>query len=183
MLTAKAPQAVIGGNHVGAELLAKMVVDKFRYHLPEYRQVKQYADLGLKLPTSTINDWMHAVAAKLDPVYEAQRKEVLQGDYLQIDEVPWNIIDRPGKQRKGYAWQFLDSRPDSHGLYFLYLNGSRAGTIPRAELRNFRGAIQTDGNHPAYFGCLGDLSYHNRVSTTHYRYFIIATPHSQYLRH
>ena len=28
-----------------------------------------------------------------------------------------------------------------------------------------------------------DLSYHNRVSTTHYRYFIIATPHSQYLRH
>ena len=28
-----------------------------------------------------------------------------------------------------------------------------------------------------------DLSYHNRVSTTHYRYFIIATPHSQNLRH
>ena len=27
------------------------------------------------------------------------------------------------------------------------------------------------------------LSYHNRVSTTHYRFFIIATPHSQYLRH
>ena len=142
---AKAPQAVIGGNHVGAELLAKIIIDKFRYHLPEYRQVKQYADLGLKFPTSTINDWVHAVAAKLDPVYEAQRKEVLQGDYLQIDEVPWNIIDKPGKQRKGYAWQFLDNRPESHGLYFLYLNGSRAGTIPRAELRNFKGAIQTDG--------------------------------------
>ena len=111
---AKAPQAVIGGNHVGAELLAKIVTDKFRHHLPEYRQVRQYADLGLKLPASTINDWVHAVAAKLDPVYEAQRKEVLQGDYLQIDEVPWNIIDKPGKQRKGYAWQFLDNRPDSH---------------------------------------------------------------------
>ena len=25
------------------------------------------------------------------------------------------------------------------------MNGSRAGTVPRAELRNFRGAIQTDG--------------------------------------
>ena len=31
--------------------------------------------------------------------------------------------------------------------------------------------------------CGGDLSYHNRVSTTHYCFFIIATPHSQYLRH
>lgn len=142
---AKAPQAVIGGNHVGADMLAQMVIDKYRYHLPEYRQVKQYADLGVKLPTSTLNDWMHAVASKLDPVYEALRNDIRSSDYLQTDEVPWRIVDTPGKSRKGYAWQFLDSRPESHGLYFLYMNGSRAGSVPRAELRDFHGAIQTDG--------------------------------------
>ena len=142
---AKAPVAVIGGNHVGADMLAQIVIDKYRCHLPEYRQVKQYADLGVKLPTSTINDWVHRVAGKLEPLYEALRKDILSGDYLQIDEVPWRIIDQPDKSRKGYAWQFLDNRPESHGLYFLYLNGSRAGEIPRAELRNFHGAIQTDG--------------------------------------
>lgn len=142
---APAPKAIIGGNHAGADMLAQIVIDKYRYHLPEYRQVKQYADLGVKLPTSTINDWVHAVASKLDPLYEALRRDILGSDYLQIDEVPWRIADSPGKSRKGYAWQFLDSRDDSHGLYFLYINGSRAGAIPRAELRNFRGAIQTDG--------------------------------------
>lgn len=142
---AKAPEAVIGGNHVGADMLAQIVIDKYRYHLPEYRQVKRYADLGIKLPTSTINDWIHAVASKLDPLYEALRHDILEGDYLQIDEVPWRIADKPGKSRRGYAWQFLDNRPRSHGLYFLYMNGSRAGTIPRAELLNFHGAIQTDG--------------------------------------
>lgn len=142
---AKAPQAVIGGNHVGADMLAQIVIDKYRYHLPEYRQVKQYADLGVRLPASTINDWVHAVASKLEPLYEAQRRDILGSDYLQIDEVPWRIADTPGKSRKGYAWQFLDNRPRSHGLYFLYMNGSRAGTVPRAELRSFRGAIQTDG--------------------------------------
>ena len=47
---AKAPHAVIGGNHVGADMLAQIVIDKYRYHLPEYRQARQYADLGLKLP-------------------------------------------------------------------------------------------------------------------------------------
>lgn len=47
---AKAPHAVIGGNHVGADMLTQIVIDKYRYHLPEYRQVRQYADLGLKLP-------------------------------------------------------------------------------------------------------------------------------------
>ena len=142
---AQGPKAVIGGNHVGAEMLAQIVINKFCYHIPEYRQIKQYADMGVTLPTSTINDWVHAVAAKLDILYEAQRKEVLKSNYLQIDEVPWHIIDQPGKKRNGYAWQFFDSCPDSHGLYFLYINGSRAGTIPRAELRNYRGAIQTDG--------------------------------------
>ena len=142
---AKAPEAVIGGNHVGADMLAQIVIDKYRYHLPEYRQVKRYADLGIKLPTSTINDWIHAVASKLDPLYEALRRDILEGDYLQIDEVPWRIADKSGKSRRGYAWQFLDNRPQSHGLYFLYMNGSRAGTIPRAELLNFHGAIQTDG--------------------------------------
>ena len=55
------------------------------------------------------------------------------------------MADSPGKTRKGYAWQFLDANPDSKGLYFYYLKGSQAGTIPRAQLKDYRGAIQTDG--------------------------------------
>ena len=73
------------------------------------------------------------------------RDDIHKSDYLQIDEVPLRIADSPGKSRKGYAWQFLDNRPQSHGLYFLYMNGSRAGIVPCAELRDYRGAIQTDG--------------------------------------
>lgn len=142
---APAPKAIIGGNHVDADLLAQLVVDKYVYHIPEYRQVKQYADMGVKLPTSTINDWMHAVAAKLYPLYESLGEQIRERRYLQIDEVPWRIADSPGKCRKGYAWQFLDATPDSRGLYFYYHKGSRAGTIPRAQLKGYRGAIQTDG--------------------------------------
>ena len=121
------------------------MINKYRYHLPEYRQVRQYADLGLKLPTSTLNGWGYAEASRQELVYEALRDDVRNSDYLQIDEVPWRVAGSPGKSRKGYAWQLLVNRPQSHGLYFLYVNGSRAGTVPRAELRDFRGAIQTDG--------------------------------------
>ena len=84
----KAPHAVIGGNDVGADMLAQIVIDKYRYHLPEYRQVWQYADLGLKLPTSTLNGWVHAVASRLELVYEALRDDIRNSDYLQIDVVP-----------------------------------------------------------------------------------------------
>ena len=142
---AEAPNSVIGGGHVAADMLAQIVIDKFRDHLPEYRQVKRYEDLGMKLPTSTLNNWVHAVANRLAPLYEAQRRDIRESDYLQVDEVPWRIADRPGASRKGYTWQFLDSRPDPHGLYFFYLSGSRAGYVPRAELKDFHGAIQSDG--------------------------------------
>uniref|UniRef100_UPI004025761E IS66 family transposase n=1 Tax=Prevotella sp. TaxID=59823 RepID=UPI004025761E len=53
--------------------------------MPEYRQVRQYADLGLKHPTSTLNGWVHAVASRLEPVYEALRDGIRNSDYLQID--------------------------------------------------------------------------------------------------
>lgn len=85
---AKATNAVIGGNYVGADMLAQIVIDKYRYHLPEYRQVRKYAGFGLKLPTSTLNGWVHAVASRLEPVYKALRDDVRNSDYLQIDEVP-----------------------------------------------------------------------------------------------
>ncbi len=101
--------------------------------------------MGVNLSTSTVNNWVHAVASKLEPLYEALRRDIRQSDYMQVDEVPWCIADRPDKSRKGYAWQFYDCRPVSHGLYFFFLGGSRAGDIPRAELRNYKGAIQSDG--------------------------------------
>lgn len=101
---AKAPHASICGNHFGADMLAQIVIDKYRYQLPEYRQAKQYADLGLKLPTSTLNGWVHAVASRLGPVYEALRDDIRKSDYLQIDEVPLRIAtlqERTGRDMRG----------------------------------------------------------------------------------
>lgn len=106
------------------------MVDKFTYHISEYRQIRQYADMGVKLPASTLNNWIHAAASKLYPLYEALGEDIRGRGYLQIDEVPWRIADTPGKCRKGYAWQFFDATPDSHGLYFYYLKDSLQASSP-----------------------------------------------------
>lgn len=146
IIQAARPHSVIGGGHVGADLLATLIDNKFNHHLPEYRQVKMFAELGLKLPTSTVNDWIHATANVLYPLYESQREAVLSGGYVQIDEVPWHIADRRGQAcRKGYAWQFRDVSPHPRGTWFYYHKGSRAGEIPRTQLRGYKGTIQTDG--------------------------------------
>ncbi len=143
---AKGPRSIIGGGHVGADLLATLIDNKFNHHLPEYRQVKMFAGFGLKLPTSTVNDWIHATANVLYPLYESQREAVMAGGYVQVDEVPWNIADRKGQAcRKGYAWQFRDVSPHPRGSYFYYHKGSRGGEIPRTQLRGYQGVIQNDG--------------------------------------
>lgn len=88
---------------------------------------------------------MHAVASKLSLLYEIHCEDILSRRFLQIDEVPWRIADRAEKTRKGYAWQFFDATPDSHGLYFYYHKGSCSGEIARVQLKGYKGAIQTDG--------------------------------------
>lgn len=142
-----APSPIIGGNHVGADFLSKLIIDKYAYHIPEYRQVSMLAELGAKLPTSTINNWVHAVANKLYPLYETLIEHILNSStYLQIDEVPWRIADRKESScRKGYAWQFRDASPQSVGTYFYYHKGSRRGEIVRSQLKDYNGAAQTDG--------------------------------------
>lgn len=146
IIQSEAPRPIIGGGHVAADMLAAIAVNKFCYHLPEYRQISMFADLGLKLPTSTVNNWIHAVANVLYPLYESQLEAILAGKYLQVDEVPWNIADRRGKPcRKGYAWQFRDVSRHSRGTYFYYYKGSRRGEIPRTQLRGYKGVIQSDG--------------------------------------
>lgn len=146
IVQAPRPRSIIGGGHAGADMLAALIDNKFCHHLPEYRQIKMLAELGLKLPASTVNGWIHAAANALYPLYERQREAVLEGGYVQVDEVPWNIADRPGRPcRKGHAWQFRDASPHPKGAYFHYHKGSRAGEIPRTQLRGYKGAIQTDG--------------------------------------
>ena len=146
ILQAERLHSIIGGGHVGADLLATLIDNKFNHHLPEYRQVKMFAELGLKLPTSTVNDWIHATANVLYPLDESQREAVMAGRYVQIDEVPWNIADRKGQScRKGYAWQFRDVSPHPRGAFFSYHNGSRGGEIPPTQLRGYQGVIQNDG--------------------------------------
>lgn len=143
---APAPEAIIGGNHVAADMLAQLVVNKYSYHIPEYRQMKMLSDLGVTLPRSTMNDWIHAVADRLYPLYESQGDAVRAGGYLQVDEVPWKIADRHGQAcRNGYAWQFRDVSRSSRGTFFYYHKGSRGGEIARTQLRGYRGVVQTDG--------------------------------------
>ncbi len=145
ILPAGRPHSIIGGGHVGADLLATLVDNKFNHHLPEYRR-QDVLRARYKAPDL---DRKRLDARHGQRALSSVRKPARGGDGRKlrpIDEVPWNIADRKGQaSRKGYAWQFRDVSPHSRGTFFYYHKGSRGGEIPRTQLRGYRGVIQNDG--------------------------------------
>ena len=51
-------------------LLADIIIGKFIYHMPFYRVIQKYEELGVVISSSTINDWYAAACEKLKLLYD-----------------------------------------------------------------------------------------------------------------
>ena len=60
-----------------ATLLAEILLQKYEYHMPFYRQIQQFRHLGMKgLSESTLDGWFKKTAELLKPLYEVLKQEV-----------------------------------------------------------------------------------------------------------
>lgn len=128
----------------GPGLLAQIVIDKYVDHLPLYRQMQRFERTGLKIPYSTITDWVSATCKLITPLYEALKVSVLQSNYLHVDETPIKVLDKDkkGTTHRGYYWVYQDSIKKT--VFFDYQEG-RGREGPTGILENFTGYLQTDG--------------------------------------
>lgn len=89
----------------GASLLAEILLQKYEYHVPFYRQIREFHHLGVKIPENTLNGWFKPVCELLKPLYEVLKTEILETDYIQVDETTLPVIDKESHQaRKEYLW-------------------------------------------------------------------------------
>ena len=83
-----APSTVLGKSFADVSLLAGVLIDKFRYHLPLYRQHQRMDAAGIHLARSTLTGLVHRTADLLQPIYAAQLASVLKSRVLTMDETP-----------------------------------------------------------------------------------------------
>jgi len=145
VVIAELPSQVLPRSNAGASLLAQLLVSKYQDHLPFYRQLDIFKRQDVHLAASTVNDWFSDAVDLLRPLYETLKREVLSSDYIQIDEstIPVLDKDKPGATRKGYHW--IVKSPVQNQLFFHYQKGSRAQFVVVQLLRDFQGAVQSDG--------------------------------------
>ena len=128
----------------GEGLLAQIVIDKYVDHLPLYRQMQRFERNGIKLPYSTLTDWVSGTCRLIEPLFAALKKEVLQSPYLHADETPIKVMDKDkkGETHRGYYWVYQNSIDKI--VFFDYQEG-RGRDGPMEILGNFKGYLQTDG--------------------------------------
>ena len=90
----------------GSSLLTEILLQKYEYHMPFYRQIRQFEHLGIKgLTESTVDGWYKQVMLLLKPLYGALKKEVFKSDYCQADETTTPVVDKEKhKASKEYLW-------------------------------------------------------------------------------
>jgi len=139
------PSLPLPKSNAGASLLAHLLVSKYQDHLPFYRQIEIFRRQGISLAPATVNGWFSAAVDLLEPLYNALKKDILSSDYVQIDETTIPVMDKdhPGATRKGYHW--IIRAPEMRKLYFHYDEGSRAQRVAVDILKDFKGAVQSDG--------------------------------------
>lgn len=144
IICARLPLAPVNRCMAGASVLTDIIIGKFMYHLPFYRQIQQYKESGITISDSTMGGWYEAAVEKLKLLYDILRQHILQSEYIQIDESVLPVIDsEKHKARKGYEWCVRDAIRGA--VMFYYDRGSRGGKVAREILGAYKGAVQCDG--------------------------------------
>ena len=138
------PAAPLHKCMASESVLADILVQKFVYHLPFYRVIQKYREMGVSVSDSTLGGWYAAVCEKLKPIYDRLKVDILSAPYIQVDESTVPVIDNEkSKTRKGYMWCVRDA--SGSGVFFHYDLGSRDTQVAMSLLKDYHGAIQSDG--------------------------------------
>lgn len=140
----KLPSQPIDKCMAGPGLLAQVIIDKYVDHLPLYRQEQRFSRVGITLAPSTLCNWKSSICNLITPLYDALVKEVLQTNYLHVDETTIKVLDqdKKGTTHRGYFWVYHNSHQKI--VIFDYRKG-RTGEGPSEILKYFKGHMQTDG--------------------------------------
>jgi transposase len=143
LLCAPAPSSVLEKSYADVSFLAGLLIDKFRYHLPLYRQHQRLADTGILLSRATLTTMVHRTVDLLEPIYYALLSSILQSRVITMDETPIKAtrIKATHRMKTGYFWPVYGDREEIAFLFAL----SRASPVVKEVLGSFGGVLLSDG--------------------------------------
>jgi len=150
VVQAPAPERLIKGGLPTEAMVAHVLIAKFAWHLPLYRQAQMLLAQGIDIERSVLAFWVGYAAAELQPLWLRLREIILSSGKIAVDETTAPVLD-PGRGRtkKGFFWAIArDDRPwggaDPPTVAYTYAPGRGAVHALRL-LDRYRGIVQCDG--------------------------------------
>ena len=154
VVQAPAPERLIRAGLPTEALVAHVLVSKYAWHLPLYRQAQILLSQGIEIDRSVLAFWVGYAAAELMPLWRHMREILLGSPRLFVDETRAPVLD-PGRGRTktGYFWSI--ARDDSAwrgdtgppAVVYTYAAG-RGAEHAMTLLGGYRGIMQCDGYAP-----------------------------------
>ena len=142
VISYSAPNAVFEKSLADVSFLAGMLVEKYVYHMPLYRQHQRLENNGIVLARSTLTNLVKRAIDLLKPIYQSQFDHILLSKILAIDETVIKAgLGKKGKLKQAYFWPIMG---DMDEICFTY-SSSRAMKHLTEELGEFNGTILSDG--------------------------------------
>jgi transposase len=150
IIQAPAPARLVEGGLPTEAFVADVVVSKYAWHLPLYRQSQMLAAEGIDIDRSTLAHWVGFAAFELRPLYDRLVAHLKASTKLFADETRCPVLD-PGRGRTktGYFWAIArDDRPWGStappAVAYMYAPG-RGAEHAVEHLAGFNGVLQVDG--------------------------------------
>lgn len=143
LCTTPIPESIFGGSLADVSFLVGMLVDKFQFHLPLYRQHQRLAQAGITLSRVTLMKLVARSAALLAPIHQAQLEHVLKSRVLAMDETPIKAGRKEqGKLHPAYFWPLYG---DDDEVSFTFAETRAKTHIDQVLGEHFHGTLITDG--------------------------------------
>lgn len=141
--------ALFPKSYATPSLVAQIIINKFQFALPLYRQETLFAGLDIPLSRQTQSQWLLKLAERLKPLRALMQAALLSQEVIFADETPLNVLSQENGQ--SYMWLYGTGRDvrnaeDTTPHLVLYdYQDSRSGRCAAEFLRGYRGYLQVDG--------------------------------------
>ncbi|EEF22613.1 conserved hypothetical protein, partial [Ricinus communis] len=144
-----APVSVLDGCRADVSFIAGMIIDKFAYHQPLYRQHVKLQDSGINVSRAWITKLMPAAVSLIEPIFNAQLESVRRSRVIAMDETPIKAGRAgPGKMKAAYFWPVVGEQDE---ICFLYYPSRAAKHVETAlGLQRPHGAVLQSDGYSAY---------------------------------
>lgn len=144
--TAPPVPSIIPKGIATAELLSSIVVEKYGYGMPLYRQEYKFEQMGVDLTRQTMARWVVKSAEACMPVWNVLCDRLLANFYVSCDETHTQVLKEKGRTAESKSWMWVRCTPSGKNKIILFdYDPHRSAAVAKKLLSEFKGYLQVDG--------------------------------------